>query len=293
MHSVLGAWLGAVPFAQSLYARAVWSRRMNLFHGLHHSHEDAVAFAASMKKVGWDDEALARILVGGDTQPLPAAELSTSLQTSQFAVMLWLTKLLRPGNTILDLGGAGGTFYETCTRYGLLNMPVMWHVVDMPEMIRQGRARHEALQSRAISFGSQLDEAPASDVLLALGAIQYMPDPLGETGPGILESVKSLPAHVLINKVPLIDDDDVWTVQSHVTTACPYRFFNRRKFMGYFERHGYRLYDAWHVPEIAIEIPFHPERALPGLEGVYFRRDVGTRFDSVEPADRREALQIQ
>ncbi|GGC58577.1 methyltransferase, TIGR04325 family [Chelatococcus reniformis] len=266
---------------------------MNLFQGLHQSHGEAEAFAASMKKVGWDDEALAKVLVGDEDQSRSGPELSKSLQTSQFAVMLWLTKLLRPGDTIIDLGGAGGTFYETCTRYGLLDMPVLWHVVDMPEMIVRGRARHEALQSKTISFGSHLAEAPDSDILLALGAIQYMPDPLGETGPGILESMKALPEHVLINKVPLIDDDDVWTVQSHVTTACPYRLFNRRKFMSYFEAHGYRLHDAWHVPEITVEIPFHPERALPGLEGVYFRRDARTRSDRVEPAGWKDALQIQ
>jgi putative methyltransferase (TIGR04325 family) len=274
MHSTLGAWAGAVPFVPALYVRTVWSKRMNLFFGLFDSFEEAEAFVAGVKKVGWDDEGIAKVLVGGDD--LVGAERSEPqmIQTSQFAVMLWLTKLLQPGNTVLDLGGAGGIFYEICTRYGLLDMPLKWHVVDMPEMIKRGRARHDALQSTSISFGSQLPEAPASDIMLMLGAIQYMPDPLGEKGPGVLDALKTLPNHVLINKVPLIDGNDRWTVQNHVTTACPYRLFDRRKLMAYFETRGYRLQDKWYVPEIDIEIPFRPDGALFGLQGLYFRREI-------------------
>jgi hypothetical protein len=42
--------------------------------------------------------------------------------------------------------------------------------------------------------------------------------------------------------------------------------------MTYFESRGYQLLDKWHVPEINIEIPFHPGQGLTGLEGLYFAR---------------------
>lgn len=267
MLSILGAWLGKIPGVPQLYARTVWSKRMNLFLGLYDSFEDAERAATRFNKVGWNDEGIAKLLVHENSEDAPQL-----FQTSQFAVLLWLAKLVKSGNAILDIGGAGGIFYEICLRYDLLRVPLRWHVVDVPEMVKRGIARHQQLKSSMISFGTDIVEAPASNIMLMLGVIQYLPDPLGEKGPGILEAVKVLPSHILINKVPLTDDGEVWTIQNHVTTAMPYRLFSRRKFMAYFEAHGYRLRDRWLVPEISVDIPFHPERTLPFLEGVHFER---------------------
>ncbi|CAD6562339.1 methyltransferase, TIGR04325 family [Paraburkholderia sabiae] len=267
MHSVLGAWLGKVPGVSRLYARTVWYAQMNHYFGLYGSFEDAERAATGYMKVGWNDEGIAKVLVNEKPEEPPQV-----FQTSQFAVLLWLTKLLKSGHAILDIGGAGGVFYEICMRYGLLSAPMRWHVVDVPEMVKRGIARHEQLKSPMISFGTDLVEAPASNIMLMLGVMQYLPDPLGEKGPGILESVQTLPSHILINKVPLMDDGEAWTIQNHVTSAMPYRLFSRRKFMDYFEAHGYRLRDRWIVPELSIDIPFHPERTVPFLEGVHFER---------------------
>jgi putative methyltransferase (TIGR04325 family) len=267
MHSTLGAWLGKVPGVSQLYAKAIWTKQMNLFFGLYDSFEDAERAAAEFNKVGWDDEGIAKVLVHENSDEPPQL-----FQTSQFAVMLWLSKLIKSGTGILDVGGAGGIFYEICMRYGLLAAPLRWHVVDVPEMVKRGIARHQRLNSSMISFGTNLVEAPASDIMLMLGVIQYLPDPLGEKGPGILEAVKELPTHVVINKVPLIDDGEVWTLQNHVTSVMPYRLFSRRKFIEYFEAHGYRLRDRWLVPELNVDIPFHPERSLSVFEGVHFER---------------------
>ncbi|GGC71899.1 methyltransferase, TIGR04325 family [Chelatococcus reniformis] len=271
-HSVFGAWLRRLPFAQRLYARIVWSRRMNLMFGVFDSFGEAEAFAAGFGKVGWNDAALAKVLVEG-TRPAASPAPPKVLQTSQFAVMLWLMKLLHSRGTVTDLGGAGGGFYELCVQYGLLDRLTRWHVVDMPEVVKRGNERHRALGSSKISFGTDLKAAPRADILLALGSLQCMADPLGERGPGILEGVRASSDVVLINKVPLIDGDDVWTAQNYLSSASPYRLFNRRKFFAYFERHGYRVVDRWAVPELAIEIPFHPERVMTELEGFCFMHD--------------------
>ncbi len=112
---------------------------------------------------------------------------------------------------------------------------------------------------------------PQADIMLALGVLQYLPDPLGENGPGLLETLPSLPEHILINKIALTDVPDFWTAQNYLYSVCPYRFFNRIKFLDYFEARGYRLQDRWTVPEIDLEIPFHPERTMVGLEGLYLK----------------------
>ncbi|MDZ5451924.1 methyltransferase, TIGR04325 family [Labrys sp. ZIDIC5] len=267
MHSAIGAWLGKLPFLKGLYLRHVWAGRMDLFYGLFGSYAEAERFSANIGKVGWHDDALAELLVR-DAE----VEAPTLFQTSQFAVMLWLSKLLQPGSTVVDFGGAGGIFYELCARYGLLKPPLSWHVVDMPDMVERGRQRHATLGSTMISFGSELAEAPAPDIMLMLGMIQYLPDPFGEQGPGILDTVPALPEHILINKIPISDAPDAWTAQNHVSSVIPCRLFNRAKFLAYFEARGYRLEDRWLVPELQAEIPFHPERTLTYFEGFYLRR---------------------
>ncbi|CAE6863329.1 hypothetical protein R69608_00313 [Paraburkholderia nemoris] len=267
MHSILGAWLGKIPGVSRLYARIFWSKQMNLFFGLYDSFEDAQRAAAGFSKVGWNDEGIAKVLVHENSEEAPKI-----FQTSQFAVLFWLARLLKSGNAILDIGGAGGIFYEICLRYGLLATPMRWHVVDVPEMVKRGIVRHQQLKSSMISFGTDLTEAPASDIMLMLGVMQYLPDPLGEKGPGILEAVTKLPSHIFINKVPLTDDSEAWTLQNHVTTVIPCRLFSRQKFMAYFEAHGYRVRDRWLVPEVRLDIPFHPERTLSEYEGVHFER---------------------
>ncbi|WP_322103415.1 methyltransferase, TIGR04325 family [Paraburkholderia sp. J41] len=268
MHSVVGAWLGRLPGVSRLYARFVWARQMNLYFGVYGSFAHAERAATGFNTVGWNDEGIAKVLVHEEADAAPPG-----FQTSQFAVMLWLSRLLKSDQAVLDMGGAGGVFYEICSRYDLLPAPMRWHVVDVPEMVKRGIARHQRLKSSMISFGTELGEAPPSAIMLMLGVMQYLPDPLGENGPGVLETVAALPSHILINKLPLLDEGEVWTIQNHVTSAMPYRLFNRRKVMAYFESHGYRLRDRWTVPELSVDIPFHPERTVPVLEGLHFERE--------------------
>ncbi len=156
MHSAIGRWAGKIPFVRKLYIRYVWSGQMNALYGVFDSFPRAEGFAEGVNQVGWGNDAMAELLVR--TSDLAAPQ---TFQTSQFAVMLWLSKLMRQGSTILDLGGSGGIFYEICNRYGLLNSPLRWHVVDMPDMVERGRQRHAGLQSTMISFGSVLSDAPA------------------------------------------------------------------------------------------------------------------------------------
>ena len=268
MQSAVGAAIGQIPFVRKLYLKYFWNTRMSLFYGIFDSHAEAEKFAATLKPVGWlNDTVLAKRLVSD--AGIDAPEL---YQTSQFAVMFWLGQLLERNSVVLDFGGAGGVFYEICNRYGVLKQPLNWHVVDLPEMVKRGRERHAALGSSMITFGTELSAAHKANVMLMLGVIQYLPDPLGEHGSGILETMSALPDHILINKIPLTDVPDAWSIQNHVSSAIACRLFNRQKLIGYFEKHGYRVRDKWIVHELGANIPFHPERSLRYYEGLYFTR---------------------
>nr|WP_255607542.1 methyltransferase, TIGR04325 family [Ancylobacter sp. Lp-2] len=283
----LGRLIGKVPFVSEIYMKKIWSKRMNLFYGLHDNVDSAEDWSAKFSSAGWNDGALAKLLV--DRDDVGRGDGGGSMQASQFAVLLWLSKLLKPDMTILDLGGAGGVFYEISKHHNLLTDSQHWHVVDMPRMVELGRKRHAKLKSTGISFGTKLGAAPASDIMLALGCIQYMRDPLGQSGPGFLDELEKAPDYVIVNKIPVWNKPDAWTSQGFITTACPYRIFNRNRLEDYFGARGYTIASSWHVPELDLRVPFHPECSLDHFEGFLATRDAreASAVATPLPASRR------
>jgi putative methyltransferase (TIGR04325 family) len=69
--------------------------------------------------------------------------------------------------------------------------------------------------------------------------------------------VKEPPRHLVLNKVPLAETDDHWTIQNVGRTVVPYRILNRGRFLGELRERGYRLLDEWSVPQYYARIPFH------------------------------------
>ncbi len=272
----LGEILGRVPLVADIYAKIGWSPRMNFFFGAYQSFKMAADAARKYKPVGWDNAEIAHNVVDrphiapGAARPLAA----DSFQPCHYAATFWLSKIIDGSSRIVDLGGGGGTSYEIFEAYCGLPSGAAWQVVDEPAMVALGRARHAALGSRAIRFEDHIDPAETCDVLLISGCIQYLEDPLGEQTPGagVIEAFAERPRHVLINKVPLRDGSDIWTLQNLGPTATPYRVFSQDDLLCYFESRGYRLKDSWVVAEIGVEIPFHPKYSISTMSGLLFER---------------------
>jgi len=89
---------------------------------------------------------------------------------------------------------------------------------------------------------------------------------------GSWKSSVPFPKHIIINKVPLIDKTpSFWTIQNFGASISPYRIYNRKEFLGYFERFGYRIVDTWEVPDLSCDIPFHPEHTISRMAGMHLR----------------------
>lgn len=274
--TALGDLIGRVPGTQALYGRAVWQRTTNLFFGVHPDFAAAEAAAARLKPTGWNDPAIAGLLVSGrageDAGPPPCG---ADFQPSFYPVLFWLSRLLRPGMQVVDLGGAGGIAFEIARRYGVMPDGARWHVVDLPELVRRGAERHAADGGRTITFGTRLADAPAAGLLLSGGCLQYLPDPLGLHGPGMLDEVTQLPRHLILNKLPLTEGEPFVTVQNLVATAAPYHVFNRRMLLDRLAAKGYRPLDEWRVAELSVDVPFHARRAVPYFAGLLLGREDG------------------
>lgn len=127
------------------------------------------------------------------------------------------------------------------------------------------RSKQNAAQ---LEFVSDIACTPRSDILLCAGVMQYMGEPI----PLLLEKLPALPAHILLNKLPLTRSQGYWTLQNFGTAVSPYRVFNEKEFFDYFEKGGYALRDRWVVPELSCDVPFHPEYFVPHFTGLYFEK---------------------
>lgn len=266
----LGRW--ARPFLLRAYERRFWPRGMNLMSGAFPSYDAALRHAPPGRPTGWDEQGIAENLVGEtvpERQPVERASLPVLVQqTSAFAVLLWLRKLIGPGARIVDVGGASGITYWQYRDYFELPPGANWTVVDVPQVIARGRALAAARGEKNISFSEDLAALDECEVLMSLGCIQYMAPEDYAT----FMQAAGRARWVIINKLPLIEGPEFWTLQCLKTTFSPYRVPNRAAFLGEFEALGFEVCDAWDVPELSIDIPFLPERHVPTLNGLVLRR---------------------
>ena len=256
----IGDWIGRVPFVKAAYKRSALFRRdhSGLFYGVYESYEQALADIPPSRVAGWDNEASASMWVDN----------ISPIRAGTYPVLFWLSQLLRERTTVVDYGGSIGLTYYGFERFARLPPQTRWIVVEVPKIVAEGRRVAAREKATGLEFVTAIDAAPEGDILLSLGALQYMKDSV----PGLLELRPTMPRHVILNKVPLTPKDAYWTLQNFGPSISPYRVYNEAEFIGYFEKFGYALKDRWGVYELDCYIPFHPSRCLPYFAGLYFEK---------------------
>jgi len=256
----IGGWLGRAPFIEAAYKRSALFRRdhSGLFYGVYDNFEAALADIPPTREIGWDNEASAQIWVN-EIAPNRAAA---------FPVFFWLSQILRDGQTVLDFGGSIGVTYYSYSRRARLPDKLRWIIIETPAIAAQGKRIAARESAESLEFGTNLNAVPSCDLLLALGVVQYLKDPIQE----LLGTLTAKPPHIIVNKVVLTEKEPFWTLQNSGVNVCPYHVFNEKTFIRSFEEAGYRLRDRWGVYEIDCYIPLHPERCAPYLSGLYFQR---------------------
>jgi putative methyltransferase (TIGR04325 family) len=236
------------------------NRKANLFRGIFDSPEAAEASVPPERMAGYDNSDAAALYVDRIKRVSP----------SDYAVMFWLSKLLTPGQCrILDLGGHIGVSYYAYRNYLIYPRELRWTVHDVPAVMARGRElARENDRTGQLDFCERFEDCRNPDIVMAIGALQYLPDTLPER----LATLDILPRHVLLNLVPLHMRESYYTLQSIGPAYCPYRIFARDEFIKGFEALGYTLVDWWENPEKNCVIPFHPERSLDRYFGFLFSR---------------------
>ena len=236
------------------FARPVpWARR---FRGVYSTFEEAMRAAPATKPVGYDNPGAA-----GFMQP------SRSLSISDYPVLFWLQKTLQESPALLDIGGYVGISYYSYSRYLHYPKNLEWVIQDVPAVVSAGIEIARNHHSPGLSFTPQITSALRPQTVLAAGSLQFIETDFA----GLLLQLGSLTRHLIVTQTPLTQLPDFVTLQDLGPAVCPYKIFNRTKFIESIEALGYKLTDSWENTELHCRIPFHPERAVPSYSGLYFK----------------------
>jgi putative methyltransferase (TIGR04325 family) len=233
----------------------------NIYRGIYSSYAEALRSAPSTKPIGYDNSDSATIYLERTDRILP----------SDYPVLFWLQKLWLDGCTsVFDLGGNIGVSYRAYRRLATYPASLRWVVHDVPTIVKLGRQWVSENDAQGhLSFTDDPADATGADILLANGALQYLPYELHQ----LLGELNKLPTHLLVNRLPLHPAQSFFTLQSTGFAFCPYRVLSEARFVTSLVALGYSVVDRWKVPELNCHIPFAPERSFNGYQGFFLSLD--------------------
>lgn len=246
-----------VARARTLRGRLLLNSARPYMKGAYATYEAALASQPAQQKTGYDHDEVVEI---------ETATMST-VRPWDYPVLFWLDRLLPQTHVLIDAGGHIGTKYRAFRPLLRLPQHLKWIVLDLPAVVKAGRARAAADQLSALGFESDAADLPEADLLLASGLMQYYPGDLS----ALLAQLKRPPRHLLVNKVALREGPAVFTMERIGPSRVPYQIRNRSAFLADVERAGYELVDQWDIPSLAHEIETHPELGASQSRGFYFR----------------------
>lgn len=258
--SILKTLPGAQALRRMRYTRFFKNaKNLNLFLGVYPSFEVASAQAPKNKLQGYDHDS-------------PAAlydEYMEKLAPFDFPALFWLERLQGDVKTVFDFGGHVGIKYYAYSRYLSSKEQLKWTTYDLPAVVSRGKALAKKKAAHALSLTDELDQLKEGyDLLFASGSLQYLETPVEK----IFGELEKKPRYVLINMLPLNDQEDVVTLQNIGPAYCPYKIFGRRRFLQNLEKAGYRLVDEWKNPDKHCIIPFHDDKSVHSYTGMLFQR---------------------
>jgi putative methyltransferase (TIGR04325 family) len=251
-------------YRRRAYARAFAAReRVNLYHGVYGSFEEAERSAPASKPTGYDNTASAQMY---------DADMSPTLR--DYPALFWLHRAIASGSRrVFDLGGHIGIKYYAFRDRLSIPTHVSWQVCDVPAVVARGRALAlERGVDGQLRFTIDWEEMAQADVLFASGSLQYLPTPLG----AMLRRLPTLPSRIVINNAALHPTRSFFTLNSTGVAFCPYRVQSEPSLGAELEELGYDCVDRWETPK-SFEIPFESGYGMDRFVGMAFERRVTGR----------------
>ena len=248
------------PLARHLYDRFFERQRKgNHYSGVYGSYAEALRAVPTRLCGTYDNEEAAA----------QYRERTRTLSISDYPVLYWVSRLLDESQRkVFDLGGHIGTAYYAYQRYRSFPSELRWTVSDLPTTMAAGRAwaaTHDP--DGRLAFADDRAQADGQDVLLVLGALQY----LDFDFPAWLASLAKRPRHLIVSLAPMHESRDFHTLQNMGFACVPYHVHARPAFLQAMAGVGYQVVDAWRSEERECRIPFAHDHDVEGYSGFYFR----------------------
>jgi putative methyltransferase (TIGR04325 family) len=225
--------------------------------GAYSSFQEAVAAVRSNALVGYDN----------DEVVMHSLDYMSELKLEDYPILFWLDRLAPETSVILDAGGHLGTKYRAFGSHLRMGNKVDWIIYDLPAIVRAGRRLVEQGELCGPIFIDKLSQAPAADVLLASGLLQYLDVPFDV----FLRSLPALPRHLLLNKVQTREGATVFTLENFGCAEIPYQIRNKAEFLKLLDQLGYDVIDEWSIPALSRTIQTHPKLGRSTSRGYYAR----------------------
>lgn len=188
---------------------------------------------------------------------------------SDYPILFYLSRLVSEPVKIFDLGGNVGNLFYCYRQLLQFDESWSWTVFDLAETISRGRQLAMAQGTLStLSFTGDLSAMDGADIVLASGSLHYFEDSL----PSMIGRLASRPAHILLNRTPLVTGPTVVTVQDVKTLMHGCKLYNKSEIIEGMVALGYSLMDEWQIPELRVRVPLYPDRSALFYTGLYFRR---------------------
>jgi putative methyltransferase (TIGR04325 family) len=262
----------ATPFVSDMFLYH-WKflSRVGACRGVYASYHEATRACATFKHAGYNEALFYGPQIIGEP---------TLLRQRDYPILLWLAHCLNEGTQVLNLGGNAGAEYFTYRQFLRFPPGLRWLVWELPQSVKFGEHLAQTLDAPGLTFTTRLEDGSGADIVLTCGASQYFEQDLATC----LKRLRTLPARLFVNRIPLYEGKTFYTVQSTFGSVVPYRIQNRQEFVDSLTDLGYHLVDCWY-DERELVIPFYPNRRVRGFYGFYFASN-----DQVEPEWQTSAV---
>ena len=259
--------LELLPYGHDLYLQLARKRLGITYRGVFQSCQEASANVESQTASQYDviNQKKGEHL----DEELPALE--HRVLDIDYPMLFWLSRVLKPNHTVLELGGSIGQGFYSFERYFPYPDGLQWTIAELPAAVAAGKRLASQRGETRLAFidSARIEPEARANVFLTAGTLQYMDIPL----PDILAAMGALPEHVLIHNLPAHQSRDFWTLQYLSVCEVPYHIVALDSLIKAVEAMGYELVDRWKHPR-SIEIPYHEPNRVNHYHGLYFRRAV-------------------
>lgn len=199
-------------------------------------------------------------------------ELDIWFENHDYPYLFWVNQLTQTNSALVDLGGSLGHFYYSTQKHVQYPDDFKWYIAELPEAVKLGTDIAKERNDERLAFvdSANMSELPAVPIFMTAGTIQYMEPDLVE----MLESLKALPEHVIVHKLPATENESYWTLQNLQVCEVPYRVYARCEVLAGLRKLGYEVKAEWYY-ERDLEVPFHLDAKVDRYIGFYCQRVEG------------------